>query len=71
MTVTSGGPGRGTLQLTVIGAFDGIPGDTIPGNGNYDLPVERVSSGQITIDRSATGNEGGVSDNGEHLDDEE
>src|SRR2546429_8691458 len=71
VTVTSGGPGRGTLQLTVIGAFDGTPGDTIPGNGNYDLPVERVSSGQITIHRSATGNEGGVRDNGEHLDDEE
>lgn len=49
VTVTSGGPGVGTLQLTVIGAFDGVPGDTLPGNGNYDLPVETVSSGHIKI----------------------
>jgi hypothetical protein len=35
--------------LTVIGAFDGVPGDTIPGNGNYDLPVETVATGQIRI----------------------
>ena len=47
--VTAGGPGVGTLQLTVIGAFDGVPGDTKPGNGNYDLPVETVRSGQIKI----------------------
>ena len=47
--VTAGGPGSGTLQLTVIGAFDGVPGDTIPDNGNYDLPVETVSTGQISI----------------------
>ena len=47
VTVTPGGPGVGTLKLTVIGAFDGVPGDTIPGNGNYDLPVETVSSGYI------------------------
>jgi hypothetical protein len=45
--VTAGGPATGTLQLTVIGAFDGVPGDTIPGNGNYDLPPETVNSGQI------------------------
>jgi hypothetical protein len=49
VTVTSGGPGEGTLKLTVIGAFDGVPGDTIGGNGNYDLPVETVSSGHIRI----------------------
>ena len=49
VTVTAGGPGVGTLTLTVIGAFDGVPGDTIPGNGNYDLPTEMVASGQIKI----------------------
>jgi hypothetical protein len=49
VTVTAGGPGVGTLQLTVIGAFDGVPGDTSPGNGNYDLPVETVASGRIKI----------------------
>lgn len=49
VTVTGGGPGAGTLQLTVMGAFDGVPGDTIVGNGNYDLPPETVASGQIRI----------------------
>jgi hypothetical protein len=49
VSVTPGGPGVGTLKLTVIGAFDGVPGDTIAGNGNYDLPVETVSSGYIRI----------------------
>jgi len=49
VTVREGGPGVGTLKLTVIGAFDGVPGDTITGNGNYDLPVETVSSGQIKV----------------------
>ncbi len=39
----------GTLQLSVIGAFDGVPGDEVPGNGNYDLPVETVATGQIEI----------------------
>lgn len=48
-TVTGGGPGAGTLQLTVIGAFDGVPGDTIPSNGDYDLPVELVYTGQISV----------------------
>jgi hypothetical protein len=47
--VTAGGPGVGTLQLTVIGAFDGVPGDTNVGNGDYDLPVETVRSGRIKI----------------------
>ena len=45
----AGGPGVGQLQLTVIGAFDGVPGDTTPGNGNYDLPPETVATGQISI----------------------
>ena len=49
VTVTSGGPGEGTLQLTVIGVFDGVPGDESPGNGNYDLPVETVATGQIEV----------------------
>jgi len=49
VTVTEGVVGEGALQLTVIGAFDGVPGDTITGNGNYDLPNEIVSSGQIKI----------------------
>lgn len=50
VVMTEGGPGKGTLQLTVIGAFDGVPGDTIPGNNNYDLPVETVSNGFIEFD---------------------
>jgi len=49
VTVTAGGPQTGTLTLTVIGAFDGVPGDTKVGNGNYDLPTETVASGQIRI----------------------
>ncbi|MBI4219475.1 MAG: hypothetical protein HY682_04965 [Chloroflexi bacterium] len=47
--VTAGGAGVGSLQLTVIGAFDGVPGDAIVGNGNYDLPVETVASGGIKV----------------------
>jgi hypothetical protein len=38
------------MQLTVIGAFDGVPGDTIPGDGSYSLPVETVATGVISID---------------------
>ena len=49
VTVSAGGPGVGTIQLTVIGLFDGVPGDTIPGDGNYSLPVETVATGGITI----------------------
>jgi hypothetical protein len=49
VTVTDGGPNVGTLRLTVIGAFDGVPGDTIIGNGNYDLPTETVDKGQIKL----------------------
>lgn len=49
VVVTPGGPGVGTLQLTVFGVFDGVPGDTKPANGNYDLAVETVVSGGIAI----------------------
>ncbi|HEU0022429.1 MAG TPA: hypothetical protein VFR55_12280 [Dehalococcoidia bacterium] len=49
VTASAGGPGVGTLTLTVIGAFDGVPGDTIIGNGNYDLPIETVSSGHVKV----------------------
>jgi hypothetical protein len=47
--LVAGGPGVGSLQLTVIGAFAGVPGDTDLTNGNYDLPVETVATGQIRI----------------------
>ena len=50
VTVSAGGPGVGALQLTVIGAFDGVPGDTIPGDNNYSLPVETVATGLISIE---------------------
>ncbi len=46
---TAGGPGAGTLRLTVLGAFDGGPGDLTLGNGNYDLPTETLVSGQIGV----------------------
>jgi hypothetical protein len=49
VTAWPGGPGVGKMQLTVIGAFDGVPGDTSIGNGNYDLPNETVASGRIAI----------------------
>jgi hypothetical protein len=49
VSVRPGGPGSGTLQLTVVGSFDGVAGDTAPGNSNYDLPTETVRSGQIAI----------------------
>jgi len=49
VAVSAGGPGVGTMQLTVIGAFDGVPGDTVPGDGNYSLPVETVATGLIAI----------------------
>ncbi len=45
----AGGPGSGSLKLTVIGAFDGVPGDSVPGNGNYDLPWELVAHGRIDV----------------------
>src|SRR3989442_433384 len=49
VTVTPGGPGVATLQLTVLGVFDGVPGDVATGNGNYDLARETLTTGQITI----------------------
>lgn len=47
--VTPGGPGTGTMQLTVIGVFDGVPGDTLIGDADYSLPVETVATGLISI----------------------
>jgi hypothetical protein len=49
VVVTPGGPETGTMQLTVIGTFDGVPGDTLTGDGNYSLPVETVATGLISI----------------------
>jgi hypothetical protein len=49
VAVTAGGPGVATLQLTVLGVFDGVPGDVATGNGNYDLARETLTTGQITI----------------------
>jgi len=49
VAVTPGGPGVATLQLTVLGVFDGVAGDVVPGNGNYDLARETLTTGQITI----------------------
>jgi len=46
---TAGGPGVGTIQLTLIGVFDGFTGDTIPGDNNYSLPVETLLTGNISI----------------------
>jgi hypothetical protein len=37
------------LLLTVLGAFDGVAGDVLPGNGDYDLAVETMASGGIKI----------------------
>ncbi len=39
----------GPTRLTVLGAFDGTPGDTISGNGEYDLATETVTSRQIVV----------------------
>jgi hypothetical protein len=49
VSVSAGGPGIGTMQLTVIGKFDGVPGDTLPGDGNYSLPIETVATGLISV----------------------
>src|SRR2546428_8571081 len=49
VTVTPGGPGVATLQLTALGVFDAVPGDVARGNGNYDLARETLATGQITI----------------------
>jgi hypothetical protein len=47
--VREGPAGTATMRLTVIGAFDGVPGDQIPSNGNYDLPTETVERGRIDV----------------------
>jgi hypothetical protein len=47
--VAAGPAGTATMRLTVIGAFDGVPGDQIPFNGNYDLPTETVERGRIDV----------------------
>src|SRR5207247_1880129 len=49
VAVTPGGPGVATLQLTVLGVFEGVAGDVAPANGNYDLARETLTTGQITI----------------------
>lgn len=49
VAVTPGGPGVATLQLTVLGVFDGVAGDVASGNDNYDLARETLTTGQITI----------------------
>ena len=49
VAVKAGGPGVGTLQLTVFGVFDGVAGDTKPGNNDYDLALKTLVSGRITI----------------------
>lgn len=48
--ITPGGAGVATLQMTVYGVFDGVAGDVVVGNGNYDLATETIQSGRITID---------------------
>ena len=42
-------PAPANGSAVTIGAFDGVPGDTKSGNGNYDLPPETVNTGQISI----------------------
>jgi hypothetical protein len=49
VTVKPGGPGGGSITLTVFGVFDGVPGDTKVDNNNYDLPAEMVSGGRIEV----------------------
>ena len=49
VVVTPGGAGVGTLKMTVYGVFDGVAGDGVIGNGNYDLAKETLRSGRITI----------------------
>jgi hypothetical protein len=48
VAVTPGGPGVATLQLTVFGVFDGVPGDVAPANGNYDLAKEMLARSRST-----------------------
>jgi hypothetical protein len=49
VVVAPGGAGVGTLKLTVFGVFDGVAGDDVGGNGNFDLAKETLRSGRITI----------------------
>jgi hypothetical protein len=49
VVVAPGGAGVGTLKMTVTGVFDGVAGDDVIGNGNYDLAKETLRSGRITI----------------------
>ena len=49
VVVAPGGAGVGTLQMTVFGVFDGVAGDVVLGNGNYDLAKETLRTGRITI----------------------
>ena len=49
VVVAPGAAGVGTLQMTVFGVFDGVAGDVVLGNGNYDLAKETLRSGRITI----------------------
>jgi hypothetical protein len=49
VVVAPGGAAVGTLQMTVSGVFDGVAGDVVLGNGNYDLAKETLRSGRITI----------------------
>ena len=49
VVVAPGGAGVGTLKMTVSGVFDGVAGDGVLGNGNYDLATETLRSGRITI----------------------
>ncbi len=47
--VTPGRADQGSLQVTIIGALDGALGDTVPDNGNYEMPAQAIASGQITL----------------------
>ena len=47
--ITKGRSDVGTIQITVIGQFDGVPGDMMTGNGNYDQAPVTVRGGLIRI----------------------
>lgn len=49
VTAWPSGPDVGQMQLSVIGVFDGVAGDTDIGNADYDLPNETVVSGRIAV----------------------
>lgn len=44
-----GGPSQGALRIQLLGLFDGEPGDTDLGNGNYDQAWQTLTEGQISI----------------------